>query len=232
MPREAALTTPRAPELSDRAVALKPSLTLAIAAKAKELQQAGRVVGSTGIALKDLERSFPADPHQANAAYSVSADFVSWLQQRFGPDVLRRMVERSQRGEGFKQAVEVATQTPLVVLEKEWRATHARGSAKWWSAVTSEEAVWAYMGMIAFLALIVARLRVARRTKRVLKEWRQQEAWLASLWPWENDVEAMRGAMDRQDPSSPVTSTPGALGMGVEEFDADLDDTDPFGDRP
>ena len=138
------------------------------------------------------------------------------------------MVADTRRGATFQRAVESATRTPMEVLEKEWRATHARGSALWWSAVTSEESIWAYMGMLALFAVVVARYRVWRRTRRVISEWRQQEAWYDALWPgvWgrELEVEAMKDALAEEGSIE--------LGWDTEDTDADLDVTDPFGDGP
>ena len=195
---------------------------------AAQKKQASKVIGASGMPLSQLETGFPADPHQASAAYALSADFVSWLQQQYGPDVLRRMVSDSRRGASFQRSVESATRTPMEILEKEWRATHARGSALWWSAVTSEESVWAYMGMLALFAVVIARYRVWRRTRRVIAEWREQEAWYDALWPgvWgrDRDVEAMKDALAEEG----VTE----LVWQPEDIDADLDPTDPFGDGP
>lgn len=198
-------------------------------------KKAVTVISNRSMSLERLARSFPANPHEASAAYAVSADFVSWLKQTYGDDVLRRIVSQSKRGASFQRSIESATRTPLEALEKEWRATHARGTARWWSAVVSEESIWAYMGMLALIAVVVARIRVWRRTRRVLTEWRQQEAWYAALWPagWgaDRDVEAMKDAMAGESDEGHPVSSPAELGWEDEETDADLDDTDPFGDR-
>ena len=201
-------------------------------------QKARTIVSNRTLSLEALARSFPKDPHQASAAYALSADFISWLKDRFGDDVLRRLVAQARRGSGFQRAIEQATRMPMEELEREWRMTHAQGTAKWWSAVTSEESIWAYMGMLALVAVVVARIRVWRRTRRVIREWRQQEAWQAAIWPlnWrlDRDVAAMKEAV-RESPeeNTPEPSSDG-IGLGLGEPPIDLDDipTDPDGTRP
>jgi hypothetical protein len=199
-------------------------------------KQAVTVISNRSMSLERLSRSFPGNPHEASAAYAVSADFVSWLKQNYGDDVLRRLVHQSKRSASFQRAIEAATRTPMEQLEKEWRATHAQGTARWWSVVTSEESMWAYMGMLALFAVVIARICVWRRTRRVIAEWRQQEAWYASLFPagWgaDRDIEAMKGAMSNEPSEAHPVVTPPELGWEAEDTDADLDDTDPLGNGP
>lgn len=201
-------------------------------------QKARTIVSNRTLSLERLARSFPKDPHEASAAYALSADFISWLKERFGDDVLRRLVAQARRGAGFQRAIETATRTPLEQLEKEWRQTHAQGTAKWWSAVTSEESVWAYMGMLALIAVVIARIRVWKRTRRVISEWRQQEAWQASIWPlnWrlDRDVAAMKEAVsetpEEMTPDSPTDEV--LLVSGDAPIDVDDITTDSDGKRP
>jgi hypothetical protein len=195
---------------------------------AAQRRQLPKVIGARSMSLSRLETGFPRNPHEVSGAYAVSADFVAWLQQEYGPDVVRRMVAESKRGASFQRSVEGATRTELETLESEWRATHARGSALWWAAVTSEESIWAYMGMLALVAVVIARIRVWRRTRRVIAQWREQEAWYASLWPkgwtWESEIEVAKESLAEASESD--------VGWEDEETDADRLDFDPDRTRP
>ena len=215
---------------------------------AAQRRLAPKIIGARYLSLHDLEDGFPADAHQASAAYATSADFIAWLQMEYGPDVLRRLVAEVRGGYNLQQAVFRITGQPLSRVEKEWRKEHQRGSALWWSAVTSGEAMWAYMGVLALFGVVIARIRIARRTREVMERLRRQESWLSALWParhpkgMEQEIDAIIRAFEEQntdevarppdsntDPSVPIEV---ALTPNSEGDDAPAVDTpDPDRDR-
>lgn len=83
-----------------------------------------RASGAGWIPLDALTRRFPSDPRRAELAYAESADFLAYLMETSGDDVLPRLIESSRAGGSLRQAVYQSTGRFLEDVEAEWRRGH------------------------------------------------------------------------------------------------------------
>ena len=143
---------------------------------------ARRLIAGSNVRLRDLEAGFPAEAHRASIAYTLAADFVAWLQAEYGPDVVEKIVALVRKNASLEEAVEAVTQQPFPGVEARWKERLDQGSALWWSAVISEEVIWSLMGVLALVAVIVARMRMKRRLVEALRRERIKEALLLQMW--------------------------------------------------
>lgn len=90
-PRGGAFQMPRPPELSDRAMALKPSLTLEISAKAKSLRDSGKDICS----LSAGEPDFATPPFIVRAAQrALSSGFTRYGPAAGDPDLRSALAQK------------------------------------------------------------------------------------------------------------------------------------------
>ncbi len=127
--------------------------------------------------LADLERGFPHDPVRARVAYAESADFVAFLQERHGPDVLPELLRASAGGAGLREAVYTSTGELFDEVEEAWRARHAPSPMVRVASLASGEWMWS----VGALALVGAGIRRRREFHRRLEEMAAEEAMLDQL---------------------------------------------------
>jgi hypothetical protein len=139
----------------------------------------GAAAGTIG-PLEGIENGFPVAPTKARLAYAQSADFVAFLVDQGGPDVLPELVRASAGGAPMSAAVYRATGRFLEDVEADWRSRHGRASLGL-AALSDLNWLWA----LGAVALVGAGIRRRRRFKRRLAEMEREEAlydaWLAEL---------------------------------------------------
>lgn len=143
--------------------------------EAATLQQASLVGALAGV--QALELGFPADAHRAKIAYAESADFVAYLGERYGRDIVPKLVRESRGGATLRQTVYASTGGHyLEDVEKDWLARYDTAPVKF-AALANGEWVW----WIGAVVLAVAWVRRRREFKRRLAEMEAEEALVDQL---------------------------------------------------
>jgi len=139
--------------------------------------------------LEALTSGFPDDPHRAQLAYAESADFVSWLEQQYGPEALRTVVARTRQGEDVHAALYDATGLFLDDLDKAWSTRLARGNSSFWMAAFTDGSVfWMLAAIFAAVGLVLARRRSRRRFEELKEAERRRDALMRALWRGDGPV--------------------------------------------
>ncbi len=127
------------------------------------------------IGLRELERSFPAEPARASVAYAEAADIVRYLLRTQDRDRFSQLLGRLRGDRGSKQTFESALRDSygldLAMLEYEWRQDVAKRYT-FWPIIFSGSIVW--VGMIGLFAVAWRKRR--KRSKETLDRWEQEEA--------------------------------------------------------
>ena len=125
------------------------------------------------IGLEALERSFPKRHSLADLAYAESADFVQFLQGRYGEGVVTELVAESRKGHSLRTAVFEVTGEPFDDVESAWRN-------RWTAGVGFATSFLGRFGEYAFgaggLLLVVAGIMRRLRFRRRLREMEDEEA--------------------------------------------------------
>ena len=133
---------------------------------------------NTLIPLIDLRSGFPSEPKaRATAyrqAYSVTAYVIQNRYSRLGARDLVETLVDPKHGEWFIDQYWSAMSTNA--LELQWRQTISSIWA-WALFITSGTFLW---GAISAL-FIVAYIRRRRKTKKKIREWETEDAWMESL---------------------------------------------------
>jgi Peptidase MA superfamily len=123
------------------------------------------------LSLKKLDRTFPAQPSEADVAYAEAADVVRYLMRERDHERFAAMIARVRHGETFERALEDAYDTSLASLEYEWRQDVAKRYT-FWPVLFSGSVVWA--GVVGLV--IWGFRRKKRRDKQTLDRWAAEEA--------------------------------------------------------
>jgi hypothetical protein len=133
------------------------------------------------LALSTLERGFPVDHRKANLAYAQSADFVSWLEGKYGPDTLPTLIRRSAAGDSMRQAVFAATGHMLDEVETEWRSQFRGVAGVRLAAFATQDLLW-LVGAVALVGAAVARRRRFHKRLAVMEaEEALVDAWIEAM---------------------------------------------------
>jgi hypothetical protein len=138
---------------------------------------ARQALGGGAPSLASLTASFPDDPHRADAAYALSADFVLWLDGTYGAGTVRSVVQRVARGQSPRGALLDATGQTLEQLDAAWGSRLRSFWPALWATQQLEPALWALVGL--GLWITGAQRRAGRG--RTFEGWREEEAALARL---------------------------------------------------
>lgn len=164
-----------------------------------DLGDQGRLLWATirrdGSQIAKLDRRFAEGPHGAARAYSLSAAFVRYLQDRFGPRTIARILEQQRQGRSFETAFRQATGASLYLVEEDfWQDLDM--SHKWIPFLTSSATLWM---IVTALALWAFRRR-RQRDAELLAEWDERDSWQGIHWLPEAEAEAEESSDDRQGP--------------------------------
>jgi Peptidase MA superfamily len=137
----------------------------------EEAQILARGAAGAGlISLDALQARFPVDARRAELAYAQSADFLAFLMETGGDDVLPKLVESSRAGGSIRQVVYTSTGRFLEDAEAEWKARHT-GLPIRLAALANLDWVFG----LGALALVIAWVRRRRQFKRRLEEMGREE---------------------------------------------------------
>jgi Peptidase MA superfamily len=143
------------------------------------------------IPLMGLEKRFPRDPRRAELAYAESADFLVYLMQQHGDDVLPRLIEASRGGANLSQAVYQVTGQFLEDVEADWKAQHST-----WNLRLTEIAKLDWLFGLGAVGLVIAGVRRLRERKRRIEQMEDEDEpdvvdALIHRWPRPIPVDAL-----------------------------------------
>ena len=128
------------------------------------------------MSLEELIHGFPQDPRAAELAYLQSADFILWLQERYGEEVVSVLVRDVAAGRPIRGTIRRITGRSFVDVDRIWRTRFTSGIPVWTGPLTEE------IGWIAgALMLAVAGFRRRRRFRSRMAEMEEEELSLDLL---------------------------------------------------
>lgn len=131
------------------------------------------------ISLDSLARGFPQDPVRAHLAYAQSADFVAWLEEKYGEQALQVIIREQVRGRPFEYAIRSATSQSMDQIEAAWRASY---ESNWpvisLSALAQEEFIWGFCGVLLLVGGLLRRRQFKVRLAEMAVEERRRDAMI------------------------------------------------------
>jgi hypothetical protein len=150
-----------------------------------------RIISGDAPRLEDLEAGFHGTAGAAEESYAASFAFVRWSTNRFGDDVLRRVIDAT-RTRSFAAAWQSATGEPLERSEAAWRRA-SRWDYRWLPILSVTSPLW--LGIMVLAAYVWLRRRA--RAQRLRETWE-----LEPEPEWFEQVEGL------QEPPEPEDSEP------------------------
>ena len=122
------------------------------------------------VSTTELERMFFSGQKDSARAYVLSHAFVRNLMQRYGPDLISRILSRVANGETFDRAfINTTGTTTDGAINAFWRS--GSGWEEWLTFVASPFTLWTMMTMLSLVAIW------RHRKKRILRrrQWEEEE---------------------------------------------------------
>lgn len=122
-----------------------------------------------------IAQGFPDGPNDVELAYAQSAEFVSFLHARHGPERFGELLELHGQGVIFEQAFARAFHTSLSLEEEAFRA-HVSLRYPWWPVLfMSGSLVWSIGSVLMIVAFVrrrraVTALRAKQRQLELLED--------------------------------------------------------------
>jgi hypothetical protein len=129
------------------------------------------------IDLSTLERGFPRDARRAQLAYAQSADFVAWLEDQHGDDVIPRLVQHTREGNTLAASVRHVTGDFLEEVEARWRRRFTANTTFALSGLFNEGLLFSVGGLM----LAVGGVQRKRQFRRRMVELEAEEAAIDRL---------------------------------------------------
>jgi hypothetical protein len=129
------------------------------------------VVGGELRSVHDIEVDFGGTRDEVVRSYALSAAFVRYLRQRFGPDLPARLLRSMGEGLDVREAFRRATGAYLATVEHDFFGRRLLWST-WVPFLTSTTALWM---ATTFLALWAIRRR-RKRSAAIRARWEEEEA--------------------------------------------------------
>lgn len=131
-------------------------------------------VSAGEVSVTELEGLFAEGRRESARAYVLSHAFVRSLLQRFGPDTVRRILDRVAAGDAFDQAFVTVTGTTVTRAARLfWQS--ASGWEEWLTFVASPYTLWSVMTALSLVAIWRHRQRRAKRRRRWEAEERAED---------------------------------------------------------
>ena len=122
------------------------------------------------ISLHRLTEFFPEDRFEAQTAYAESYYFLAFLKDRWGPEVIGRLVDHLGRGVRFKYALMETTGLKPAHVEAEFHQWLNRRFSPFF-IITGPWTLW-FLAVLLFLAAFIRRKRASARK---LAQWEAEE---------------------------------------------------------
>ena len=140
----------------------------------------GMAVGGL-IDLDDLGHGFPADAMRARLAYAQSADFVAWLENRHGEQVVPQLVAHSRQGKTLAAAIRLTTGDALADVERAWSSQYTTGFGFSWTAAMNEGVLFGLGGVMLAVGGVMRRRRFHQRMEELAAEEALVDQLLAQM---------------------------------------------------
>jgi hypothetical protein len=98
---------------------------------------------------------------------------------------VRVLMREMAMGHSLQEAIRAATGRPLYVIDQEWRARFAPGSALWWSTAASTDGIWVFTALLGMMAMFVVRRRERKRRNVIRAREEAEERVLRDIWSGE-----------------------------------------------
>lgn len=119
-----------------------------------------------------LETRFPQAPTSAELAYAQSREFLNYLIQRFGPEIIPGLVAELRQGQTLNEALWTRAQFGLKNLERQWH-DHLDANYAWLSALGGGMTLlWG----VAAILLVLGYVRKKDQRKERHARWEVEEA--------------------------------------------------------
>ncbi len=128
------------------------------------------------IPLEKLTTSFPREKEQVHLAYLESLNFVLHLQERFGEELIPRLLREIKEGGVFELSFFALTREHWQEVEEEWRQA-LEYRYRWIPWITSTSTVWT----IAVILFIMGYMRKRRRQREIIKKWEEEDFSLKNM---------------------------------------------------
>ena len=119
-----------------------------------------RIIYGDAPRLEDLEAGFHGTAGAAEESYAASFAFVRWSTNRFGDDVLRRVIDAT-RTRSFPAAWQSATGEPLERSEAAWRSA-SRWDYRWLPILSVTSPLWIGIMVLSVFVWLKRRARALR----------------------------------------------------------------------
>jgi len=152
---------------------LNEGLTMHLAREwgwSRQITMARAVASNRLIPLDQLVKGFPENRFEAETAYAQSYYFVAFLRDRYGSEVLGRLVQNLGLGISPENALLQATGLRLSELTEEFAHWVSRRFSIFWF-LTGPSAVW----FLAVLLILAAWLIRKRAAARKMAEWEAED---------------------------------------------------------
>lgn len=155
--------------------------------------------------LGSISRSFPSEAGLAELAYAESYYLVGFLLNQGGPQALAELVKGLASGLGVSASLKRATGRGLFATEQAF-FSHLETRFSWMGWLVDPAVVWAVVGLLAAVGLVVRRRAQRRRKRRMPPDGAGVEAAPARRWPppaRPRDVLGEAGLRPRREPRQP-----------------------------
>lgn len=150
-------------------------------------------------AFEDLDTRWPEHPSDVEIAYAQSADFVSRLLDREGPEALAALLDRVATGETFESAFRQVFRSTVFAEQERWKKELPKYYS-WIPVLANGTTAWALAAGLCVAAFLRYRSAVARRRSELALEEAAEDAALRIL--------AAEAAQAQEEPTSELSSQP------------------------
>lgn len=147
----------------------------------RTMTMTGAVLSGRLLDLQEISLRFPTEAGAAELAYAQSYYLISFLLQKYGPEVLSDVVLGLRQGLGVSAALRRATGLGLHAIQQAF-FSHLGARFSWLGWLTSGNTLWAAIGLLAAVGLVL-RWRTLR-SKRQRMDIDPKEHDLAQVRNW------------------------------------------------
>jgi hypothetical protein len=162
-------------------------------------RELARAALTGAIPLRELERSFPENPHAATLAYAQSVDFLAWLERTYGDDAVPGLVAALRSGATLPDAIFVVTGKPLAEVDAAWSGRFSYAPQALLTLVGSPDFMWFVSAVVGVAAMFVVRRRQRRRRAVIRTRERRDAELLQAFIDRFSRMDGHRGALPYRD---------------------------------
>jgi len=120
--------------------------------------------------LSALGEVFPKELTNLALAYEESESAIRFLEDEFGNDVLRKIIETIRETGDFDSALRAVTGLDMIAFERDWR-DHLKSKYRSWLAIVSSISLFTVLSVATIAAYLILKVR----GWRTMKQWDEEE---------------------------------------------------------